>query len=94
MINCKLTLPGPILWALFSNSLTHFSRFTNVFFAYTELSMRYDVKLHTIQQIYAPSVNRLTGSRFCSVTGYDMAASFIGIASIVAPIIAEVFKLP
>ena len=35
--------------------------------------MSLDVKL---QQIHTPSVNRLTGSYFCSVTGYDMLASF------------------
>ena len=29
-----------------------------------------------LQQIHTPSVNRLTVSYFCSVTGYDMLASF------------------
>ena len=47
---------------------------------------------YIIQQIHAPLVNRLTGILFCSVTGYDTAASFIALAPIVAPII-EVFKL-
>ena len=38
--------------------------------------MNYDVKLHIFQQIHTPSVNWLTGSYFCSVTGYDMLAGF------------------
>ena len=86
MIHCKSTLPGLIYCghvSALNNSLTHFmiSRFTNVSFVYTELSMRHDVKLHTVQQIYAPSVNRLTGSHYCFVTGYDLAASFMALLS-------------
>ena len=38
--------------------------------------MSQDVKLHIFQQIHTPSGNRLTGSYFCSVTGYDKQTSF------------------
>ena len=34
------------------------------------------MKLHIIQRIHAHSGNWLTGSYFCSVTCYDMLASF------------------
>ena len=46
--------------------------------------MRYDVKLHIFQQIHARLVNLLTGSYFCSITGYDMLASFTALAIIQA----------
>ena len=35
-----------------------------------------DVKLQIFQQIHTPSGNRLTGSSFRSVTGYDTLTSF------------------
>ena len=38
--------------------------------------MSQDVKLYIFQQIHTPSGNRLTGSYFCSVTGYDKQTSF------------------
>ena len=38
--------------------------------------MSQDVKLYIFQQIHTPSGNRLTGSYFCSVTGYDKQISF------------------
>ena len=38
--------------------------------------MRWDVKLHTVQQIHGPLVNQLTSSYFCLVIGYDLLASF------------------
>ena len=38
--------------------------------------MSQNVKLHIFQQSHTPSVNWLTVSYFCSVTVYDMLASF------------------
>ena len=38
-----------------------------------------DVKLHIFQQIHTPLGNRLTGSYFHSVTGYDTQTSFIAL---------------
>ena len=35
---------------------------------------------YTIYRIHVPSGNQLTGSYFCSVTGYDMLASFTALA--------------
>ena len=43
--------------------------------------MSQDVKLHIFQQIHTPSGNRLTGSYFCSVTGYDKQTSFTALLS-------------
>ena len=43
--------------------------------------MSQDVKLHIFQQIHTPSGNRLTGSYFCSVTGYDKQTSFTALSS-------------
>ena len=42
---------------------------------YTNYLVSRDVKLHIFQQIHTPG-NRLTGSYFCSVTGYDTQTSF------------------
>ena len=49
--------------------------------------MSQDVKLHIFQQIHTPSGNRLTGSYFCSVTGYDKQTSF---TALMHSIISEV----
>ena len=54
--------------------VTHLRTFTNVHFV-CKLSMSQNVKLHIFQQSHTPSV-RLTISYFCSVTIYDMLASF------------------
>ena len=43
---------------------------------YTNYLESQDVKLHIFQQIHTPSGNRLTGSYFRSVTGYDTQTSF------------------
>ena len=37
------------------------------------------MKLYIVLRIHAPSGNRLTGSYFCSVIGYDMLASFTAV---------------
>ena len=43
--------------------------------------MSQDVKLQIFQQIHTPSGNRLTGSYFRSVTGYDTLTSFTALVS-------------
>ena len=45
--------------------------------------MSQDVKLYIFQQIHTPSGNRLTGSYFCSVTGYDKQTSFTALPCII-----------
>ena len=44
--------------------------------------MSQGVKLYIFQQIHTPSGNRLTGSYFCSVTGYNKQTSFTALGQI------------
>ena len=54
--------------------------------------MSQDVKLHIFQQIHTPSGNRLIGSYFQSVTGYDKRTSFTALNYVLLkPINREVF---
>ena len=48
--------------------------------------MSQDIKLHIFQQIHTPSGNRLTGSYFCSVTGYDKQTSFTALILATVPV--------
>ena len=51
--------------------------------------MSQDVKLHIFQYIHTPSGNRLTGSYFRSITGYDTQTSF---TALIQTVLHRVFK--